>query len=305
MEYRVFQYGADDIYIKDIIEGFSVRNNEVVDKVWFSQRFEQNPLGKAILVCAFDRDRMISCVGVERLPFQCEGKTLVGGNMRVLFVQDGQGSKDMWYSLLKVIEEECSRQGIDLVIGFNDQNLISSAQGFEWTYRVGMVRYRFNSVTGMWRNIFKMLDMKKPFVAETKDKQSEYVQKEMKDNTCMPDYFKWLICTSIKRFVVVDNEEVCAVMITGHRGKRVREAQVCYFEPRKGVEVAQRSLVKYIKGHFTKDEVDMISCIDGKNYLSKKNLFSTSQEENYWYKWLREPIDVEIGEITQLGVFLS
>ena len=233
------------------------------------------------------------------MPIQCKGKTLVGGCVHVLFFAKGYGTQDLWVDLLKVIEEECSRQGIDLLISDNNNVFIDSTVDYGWTYPERMVRYRFNSVTGLWRNIFKMLDMRKPFVADNK---AEGVQNENLD-VCVPDYFKWLIRTSGRRFVVVDNEEVCAVMTIGHRGKRVREAQICYFEPKKRVGDAQRSLVEYIKGHFTKEEIDVVSCVDGKNYLSKKNSFRVSQEVTYCYKWIGEYVDVEIPVISTLLFF--
>jgi hypothetical protein len=300
MEYRAFQFGVDDRYIKAIHDGTAATGLRVdVSEMWFRLRFEQNPLGKAVLACAFDGDRLVSCVAVERMPIQCDGKTSVGGCTHVLFVQEGYDTQDMWVGLLKVLEEDCEHQGIDLVVGFNDQNLITSAQGFGWMYYQGMIRYRLNSVTGMWRNIFKMLDMRKPFVVDDK---AEGVQNEGVDDVCIPDYFKWLILTSLKRFVVVDKEEVCAVKVIGHRGKRVKEAQICYFEPKKSLGAAQRSLVGYIKGHFTKEEIDVVSCVDGKNYLSKRNSIRTTQEVNYCYKCLGESIDFQIGEITQMEI---
>ena len=300
MKYNVFQYGVDDHFIKGILEGASVAGHRVVgSEEWFSRRFEQNPLGKAVLACAFDEDRMVSCVAVERMPIQCEGKTLVGGCVHVLFFAKGYGTQDLWVDLLKVIEEECSRQGIDLLISDNNNVFIDSTVDYGWTYPERMVRYRFNSVTGLWRNIFKMLDMRKPFVADNK---AEGVQNENLD-VCVPDYFKWLIRTSGRRFVVVDNEEVCVVMVIGHRGKRVREAQICYFEPKKRVGDAQRSLVEYIKGHFTKEEIDVVSCVDSKNYLSKKNSFRVSQEVTYCYKWIGEYVEVEVPVISTLLFF--
>ena len=115
MKYSVFQYGVDDRYIKSILEGASVTGHRVVgSEEWFSQRFEQNPLGKAVLACAFDEDRMVTCVAVERMPIQCERKTIIGGCMHVLFFSKGYGTQDLRMGFLKVLEEECVRQGIDL-----------------------------------------------------------------------------------------------------------------------------------------------------------------------------------------------
>ena len=302
MEYRVFQYRVDDCYINAILEGTAIACHGVVrTEEWFVQRFEQNPLGKAVLACAFDGERMVSCVAVERFPIQCEGKSLVGGCMRVLFVQDGYDSQDMWSGLLKVLEEECGRQGIDIVSCSKEQGLIAFAKGYGWTCREGMVRYQLNSVTGLWRNIFKMLDMRKPFVADAK---ADGVQNENLDDVSVPDYFKWLIHTSPKQFIIVDNEEVIAVMIIGHRGKRVKEAQVCYFNPKKGLNVAQLSLVESIQKHNKEYGIDVVSCIDGKNYLPKNNTMSSTQKVNYCYKCLSEPIDVVLEELINMEVIL-
>lgn len=302
MDYHIFRFGSNEESEGDIIRKLYGHHDDIIEsKMWFSRRFEQNPLGRAVLACAFDGDRLVSCVAVERMPIQCEGKSFVCGYIHVLFVQEGYDTQVMWVGLLKVLEEECEHQGIDLLISDNNNNLIDSAVGYGWAYREGMIRYRLNSVTGLWRNIFKMLDMRKPFVADDK---AEGVQNEGVDDVCIPDYFKWLIRTSRKRFVVVDNEEVCAVIVIGHRGKRVREAQICYFEPKKSVKAAQLSLVEFVKGHFTKKEIDVVSCADGKNYLSKRNSIRTTQEVNYCYKCLGEPIDFQIGEMAQLELLL-
>lgn len=305
MEYRAFQYGVDNRYINAILEGTDVaRYGAIRAEEWFCQRFEQNPLGKAVLACAFDGDRLVSCVAVERFPVRCGGKALVGGCMRVMFIQDGYTLQGLWTDLFKVIEEECGKQGIDVVFYLKRHDFTALNEGYGRKYDELFVHYQFNSVTGSWRSIFKLLDLGKPFIADVKRELREGVQNEMMDNVGVPDYYKWLIRTSRKRFVVVDNEEVCAVLVTGQRGKRVREAHIIYFKSKKNVEEAQRSLVEFVKGHFTKNEVDVVSCVDGKNYLSKKNTLRTSQEVNYCYKCLGESIDFQIGEMAQMELLL-
>ena len=296
MEYRAFQYGEDERYIKAILGWVAVAGSNVVwTEEWFRQRFEENPLGKAVLACAYDGDTMVSCVAVERFPIQCEGSTLVGGCMRVLYTEEGYGLQDMWIGLLKVLEKECRQQGIDIVFYCKEKDFISLNEEYGWKYIERSNRYRFISVTSLWRSIFKLMDMGKPFVARKRKKQGESVQNEMGVNTSVTDYYKWLIHTSDKVFVVVDNEEVCAVLAMGQRGKRVREAHICYFQPKKRVVVAQRSIVEFVRGYFTKGTVDVVSCVDGKNYLSKSNSIRISQKVNYCYKWLGEVvIDVSL-----------
>lgn len=306
MEYRAFQYGVDNRYINAILEGTDVaRYGTISAEEWFCQRFEQNPLGKAVLACAFDGDRLVSCVAVERSPVQYEGKSLVGGYTHVLFVQKEYDTQDMWVGLLKVLEDECVRQGIDLVMGFNDQNLFAYAQGLGWKYRQGMTRYQFNSVTGLWRSIFKLLDLEKPFIADVKRDLSEGVQKETLINVGIPDYYKWLIHTSNNQFVVVDNKEVCAVLVMGLRGKRVREAQVCYFEPKRSVNKTQRCLTESLKEIVKEDKIDVVSCVDGKNYLLKSNSIRMSQKVDYYYKWLGKPADLGLDGICIDGFYIE
>ena len=305
MEYRAFQNGVDNRYINAILEWTDVgRYGTISAEEWFCQRFEQNPLGKAVLACAFDGDRLVFCVAVERFPVRCGGKALVGGCMRVLFTQDGYAEQDLWSDLFKMIEEECGRQGINIVCCIKNHGFATLNEDCGWKCDELFVRYQFNSVTGLWRSIFKLLDLEKPFIADVKRDLSEGVQKETSINVGIPEYYKWLMHTSNNQFVVVDNKEVCAVLVMGLRGKRLREAQVCYFEPKKSAGAAQRSLVEFVKGHFTKNEVDVVSCVDGENYLPKRNLIRTAQKTIYCYKSLGEPIDFQIGGITQLELLL-
>ena len=67
-------------------------------------------------------------------------------------------------------------------------------------------------------------------------------------------------------------------MIMGHRGKRVKDAQV-----KKGVEADQCCKVDSVKEHYKEYEMDVISCIDGKTHQPKKNTKRTSQKVNCCY----------------------
>ena len=60
----------------------------------------------------------------------------------------------------------------------------------------------------------------------------------------------------------------------------------------------------FLQGYLTKYEVDVVSSVDGKNYLSKRNSIRTTQDVNYCYKCLGEPIDFQIGEMAQLELLL-
>ncbi|MBR1834703.1 MAG: hypothetical protein IJ785_04265 [Bacteroidales bacterium] len=309
MEYAIINFGVDDCRLNDIVKSINVGCEETFwTELLFRQRFEYNPLGKAVLACAFDAERVIACVVVERFPFQSVGRSMVGGILRVLFVQDGYNNKGLWTGILKVVEEECSCQNIDAIYCFNnnEDSMFSLTEDNGWLSYKGEVSYLLNSVTDQWRNIFKLMDINQPFIADVKENQGEAVDVDEPQEigeTRIADYYKWLFHTSCKRFVMVDNENVCAVVAIGQRGKRVKEARICYFEAKKGLEEAQQSLREII--HNKVDGIDVVSCIDSMNWLSPRNALKITQKVDWSYKCIRRPMGSEVSEIDYLMSLLQ
>jgi len=290
MEYLIFQYGRDDAYIKDIVKGLAGREAKVEpqSETWFRQRFEHNPLGKAILACAFDGERLVACMIVERVPIECENQHTVVGYVSDYFVQPGHDSKELLPELLKIVEEEAKNSGLDLL--FTDN--VIQVKDFGWTYFENRVRFRLNSVSGLWRSLFKLLDSTKPFVPDNRGIQYDGTgiekENESEDVTVQKStkaYYRWLSQTSANIYIIIDDEEVYAVAIIGQRGKRVRVAHISYLESKRGNSSGQH-VMEVIKERYKKECIDVVSCIDDKHYLPMNNTLSILQMISYCYKIL-------------------
>ena len=289
MEYRIFQYGRDDVYIKDIIKGLASRDKvEPQSEAWFHQRFEHNPLGNAILACAFDGERLVACMIVERVPIECENQHTVVGYVSEYFVLPDYESPKLFAELLKLVEEEAKNSGLDLLFTHNDIQV----KDFGWTYFENRVRFRLNSVSGLWRSLFKLLDSTKPFVPDSREIQYDGIgiekENESEDVTVQKStkaYFNWLSQTGANKYIIIDDEELYAVAIIGQRGKRVREAHFCYLESKREGSSGQHVL-EVIKERYKNECIDVISCIDNMHYLPMNNTFRISQIISYFYKSL-------------------
>lgn len=286
MEYYIFQYGRDDVYIKDIIKGLAGRDNvEPQSETWFHQRFEQNPLGKAILACAFDGERLVACMIVERVPIECESQHTVGGYVSDSFVQHDYESKGLLPELLKIVEEEAKNSGLDILFTHN----VIGVKDLGWTYCENRIHFRLNSVSGLWRSLFKLLDSTKPFVPENREIQydgtgieKENESEDVAIQKSTKAYFNWLSQTGANKYIIIDDEEVYAVAIIGLRGKRVKEAHICYLESKRGDSSGQHVL-EVIKERYKNECIDVISCIDDMHYLPMNNTLRISQRISYCY----------------------
>lgn len=303
MKYRIFQYGRDNAYIKDVVKGHASRedNVEPQSETWFRQRFEQNPLGKAILACAFDGERMVACMIVERVPIECESQHTVGGYVSEYFVLPDYESPELLAELLKLVEEEAKNSGLDILLTYN----VIHVKDFGWTYFENKVRFRLNSVSGLWRSLFKLLDSTKPFVPDNREIQYDgtVIEKENESEDVAVQkstkaYYKWLSQTGANKYITIDDEEFYAVAIIGQRGKRVREAHICYLESKRGDSFGQHVL-EVIKEQYKKECIDVVSWIDDMHYLPINNSLRISQMISYCYKSLGD------GEHNMSGIVLD
>lgn len=289
MEYYIFQYGIDDVYIKDIVRGLASGDKvESRSERWFRQRFEHNPLGKAILACAFDGERLVACTIVERVSIECESQHKVVGYVSDYFVQPGHDSKELLPELLKIVEEEAKNSGLDILFTHN----VIGVKDLGWTYCENRVRFRLNSVSGIWRSLFKLLDSTKPFVPDSREIQydgtgieEENESEDVAVQKSTKAYFNWLSQTGANKYIIIDDEELYAVAIIGQRGKRVREAHFCYLESKREGSSGQH-VIEVIKERYKKDCIDVVSCIDDMYCLPMNNTLRMSQRISYCYKSL-------------------
>ena len=302
MLYRVFQYGVDDIYIKDIEAGLDVRDKLVGQEgVWFHQRFEQNPLGRAILICAFDSSSLVACVAVERVPFESAGQTRVGGYISNSFIHEAYRSPEIMPMLLKLAETESKHEGLDVLYSFDKSNIATDISNMGWVCEEIQMRFRLYPIGGVMRSLFRLIDMSKPFAPELQDDKSSFgnpkVEDVLKENQGMA-YWTWRRGISDKRCLVINNDRVFAIAVVGHRGKRVREAHICYMAS-KGKNInLQQCRAEVAQRLSEKIDVNVVSCADELGYVPKDNSLVRTQFLNCCYKWLGNP---ESGVMTKFG----
>lgn len=297
MEYRLFQYGTDDSYIRDILEGISHKGYTYeLSEEWFHQRYEHNPLGPAILACAFDNTCLTAVLVVERVLFKEASPLDNGACVSCLYVSPDYRGRVVLTDLLMLVEEEARRQGIGILFALNMPVLSLDASRQNWISGTTKIRYRMKPVSVI-KSIFKMLDMSKPFVSGLIDKRclkhlSEDESIAAVDKALLKmnkDYLRWAIATSLQNSCfVIDGKYVEAVVVLGHRGRRLQEAQILNMESKKGDEELCRYQSELVKAIYEKVDVDVISCLDNCHYLTTKGSRGASPVITYCYKILSE-----------------
>ena len=305
MEYSLFQYGVDDCYINDILAGIEVVcNGDIGAEEWFYQRFEQNPLGRAILICAFDSSRLVACVAVERVPFENAGQAHVGGYISNSFIHEDYRSPEIMSMLLKLAETESKHEGLDVLYAFDKSNIATDISKMGWICEEIQMRYRLYPIGGVLRSLFRLIDMSKPFVPELQNDKSSFgnpvVEDVLIENPEM-SYWTWRSGISEKKCVVINNDRVFAIAGVGHRGKRVREAHICYMVSKGENRNIQQCRAEVVQKISEKIDVNVVSCADELGYVPKDNSLVRAQVINCCYKWLGNN---ESGEMTMFGKVL-
>ena len=305
MEYRLFQYGVDDCYINDILAGIEVVcNGDVGAEEWVYQRFEQNPLGRAILICAFDSSRLVACVAVERVPFENAGQTHVGGYISNSFIQEDYRSPENMSMLLKLAETESKHEGLDVLYAFDKSDIATDISKLGWICEEIQMRFRLYPIGGVMRSLFRLIDMSKPFVPELQNDKICFgnpVEEDVLIENPEMSYWTWRSGISEKKCVVINNDGVFAIAVVGHRGKRVREAHICYMVSKGKNRNIQQCRAEVVQKISEKIDVNVVSCADELSYVPKDNSLVRTQVLNCCYKWLG---NLESGEMIKFGKVL-
>ena len=154
------------------------------------------------------------------------------------------------------------------------------------------------------RSIFRLIDMSKPFALDLQDNKSSFdsptVEDVLKENQEMA-YWTWHSGISDKKCVVINNDRVFAIAVVGQRGKRVREAHICYMVSKGKSMNLQQCRTEVVQIISEKIDVNVVSCADELGYVPKVNSLIRTQVLNCCYKWLENP---ESGEIAKFGKVL-
>ena len=313
LEYRVFEYGKDDGYIRDIVDAISHidKCNIKQSTEWFSCRYEKNPIGKAIIIYATDKDRLVAFVVIERFPVVNTGLSFDGGFIHYVYALHDYKEQGVVQEMLSMAESEAKGNGLKVVVTYNTPEIFPFVENMGWTYTTSKVRYRMHSVDG-WRSLFKLLDCTRPFVPEAEVKQSvgqfkvhkiggkavTTEEKSMGNMNLEMAYCKWV--ASVKPNsglgIIEDGDTFCAFVI-GHRGKRANVAHIVYMSSSNAIRMSKDSKSEIINRICKEFNVNVISCTDNNHYIPSENSFYRSQFISFYYKWLDSPVKMEMGQV--------
>lgn len=320
LEYRVFEYGKDDGYVRDIVDAISHIDSCIIKQSteWFSCRFEKNPIGKAIIIYATDKDRLVAFAVIERFPVGNIGLSFDGGFIHYVYALQDYKAQGVVQEMLSMAESEAKGKGLKVVVTHNTPEIFPYIENMGWTYTTAKVRYRMHSVEG-WRSLFKLLDCTKPFVPEAEVTQSEgqfkvhkiggkavtTEEKSMDNLNLEMAYYKWVASVRPNSGLgfIEDGDSFCAFVI-GHRGKRANVAHLVYMSSSKAIRMSKDSNSEIINRICKGFNVNVISCTDINHFFQSENSFYRSQSISFYCKWLDSSVEMDMGQAVSENVLV-
>lgn len=320
LEYRVFEYGRDDRYEREIVDAVSRIDSCYIKQSteWFSCRFEMNPIGKAIIVYATDKEQLVACVVVERFPVGNTALSFDGGFISYVYALQNYKEQEVVQELLSMAESEAKGQGLKVVVTHNMPEFFSYAKKLDWEYATAKVRYRMHSVDG-WKSLFKLLDCTKPFIPYTEVKQSvdQFKVNETRGKNVTTEemsmgnlnlekaYYKWVASMRPNSGlgIIEDGDTFCAFVI-GHRGKRAKVAHIVFMSSSNAIRMSKVFLSEMMNRLCKEFNVNVISCMDNNHYIPSANSFIRSQFISFYYKWLDSPVKIDMGQAVSNNALL-
>lgn len=300
MEYRFFQYGVDDVYIKEIVDMLAISHREVIkSEKWFRWRFEQNPCGEAIMSCAFDSGHLVACIAIEKVPEKINGNQCIFGLVRYYFVRESYGFAEIITRLIGQAEVEVQRQQLTavLILGLLDYCSDVSIDG--WKKGDVKVKYRVKFIEPL-RSIFRLSDVKKTLtpcrcpsldekpvdrykVTNIKNSLLNLPELEKKWDT---EYLCWrFLSTENPEYAFVNDQDTFAIAVVGIRGKVTKDVQILMMAT-KNEKVLSNHCKKNVADKLNElFHPDTISCVDNDHYLIFGNTIGVLHTIPVCYKW--------------------
>jgi len=307
MIYRVLQYGSDGDLKVAIRQLMPLGCQGLIQsEEWFQWRYTQNPSGKAIIVGAFENERMVACMVVELFCLVRSDNQYLCGCVSVVAIMDGFEKKKILLDLTTVAEKEAKIRGLDLLFAFdNEYNQLREAD-VEWDFNTVEMHHEVLTLKPI-RSIFRLSDIRKAFVPnrcvayhpvgvetlrfdELAKGSDDYVGRLI-----TPDMLRWLITFTDKEYVVIDNNDVTVIAIVGRRGKQKDVNLLTSYSKMDGVnpKMCQKGILESIGKMNTPDEV---SSVVGEQLLAGGGLLKSSSKLYYAYKVLKDGVERE-GEL--------
>lgn len=294
MEYSLFQFDKEDAQ-QDVIHHLLVADGHVPfqPEEWFRWRYEQNPSGKAIIVCANEGEKVVACAVVEKVQVECDGKIHFCGCVSNMVIGNNVKSSEVIRGLMDVTEKEAKEHGLEIIFSFRDEFDKLKCADAGWKYETMGVRYGIRQMKP-FRSIFRLSDLRKAFspnrcVAYHPD-GCELIHYKVLDETngchLHHDMLNWLMSFTNKEYVIIDNDNVTVIAVVGHRGI-LKEVHLHMTISKRG-NVQKRDVIDTINA---KIHPDIISFIGDEHLLSERGLIKRTSQLKYGYKALKDGLN--------------
>lgn len=300
MEYRLFQYDVDAIYIKEIVDMLAISHCEVIkSEKWFRWRFEQNPCGKAIMSCAFESEQLVACIAIEKVPDKSNGNRCIFGLVRYFFVRERYGFAEVISRLIGQAEAEVQRQQLASVLILGLQDYCSDVSIDGWKRCDVKVKYKVKFIEPL-RSIFRLSDVKKTLIpcgcpsldVKSVDrtklaniKSSLLNQPELEKKWDL-EYLYWrFFSTEDAEYAFVDDQDAFAIAVVGNRGKGTRDVQILMMATNNGKGLSnhcKKNVADKLNNLF---HPDTISSVDNDHYLTFGNTIGVLYTIPVCYRW--------------------
>lgn len=300
MEYRFFQYGVDDVYIKEIVDTLAISYREVIkSEKWFRWRFEQNPCGKAIMSCGFDSGKLVACIVIEKVPEKINGNRCIFGLVRYFFVREGYGFAEVISRLIGQAEVEVQRQQLASVLVLGLQDYCSDVSIDGWKRGDVKVKYKVKFIEPL-RSIFRLSDVKETLIPcscpslevksvdsnNSANIKSSLLNRPELEKKWDLEYLCWrFLSTENPEYAFVEDLDAFAIAVVGSRGKGTKDVQILMMATNNGKGLSnhcKKNVADKLNNLF---HPDTISCVDNDHYLTFGSTIGVLHTIPVCYKW--------------------
>lgn len=303
MVYSITHYDASNDFVRRI-ESLFYSTGGILSQpqTWMRHQYEQNPFGKAIIGCAIEGDDMKAAIVVERIDITQQGRTSHCGYVINISIKEGLEQQINWKELLKLLEDEARKSGIDILYFFDHEQSLIGQQDLGW--ELGRAEIEYGIIpTGPFRSVFQISDLSKPFmpdihVAEKKANTihiNNNVFSTSGNTSACPlltqEYLDWRFWDySDRDYLLIDEEQLSAIVIMGSRGI-VKDAHIlCMVSPKESIHLnkSQKRLIDDICKMF---KPTIISFLRKEQLLTADGIIETTSHIGYSYKTINGVCD--------------
>ena len=303
MIYSITHYDACNDFARSIESFFySAEGFLSQPQNWMRHQYEQNPFGKAIIGCAIEGDDVKAAIVVERIDITQQGRTSYCGYVSNISIKEGLEQQINWKELLKLLEDEARKSGIDILYFFDHEQSLIGQQDLGW--ELGRAEIEYGIIpTGPFRSVFQISDLSKPFmpdihVAEKRTNtihiNNNFFSTSGNTSACpllTQEYLDWRFGNfSDRDYLLIDDEQVSAIVIMGSRGI-VKDAHILCMVPLKESIHSNKSYKKLIDDICKVFKPIIISFIRKEQLLTTDSIIETTSHIGYSYKTLNDGCD--------------